>query len=250
MANLGSSRWSDGWTIAAVEVNGKIAAHLNGAVRSFWPGEYLVPDLPACPPRVGAAVRVHVPSESFSMQPGFYFAFGESLEDRRDGVDFVRFYWSVQASAAPNLIHGLSERFNHFFVPFRFKCLTQRAHFVRLDPAVLYVDRRFYLIAAELATEVYTQVSHEVRSMSPLFTKQLAPGLGIAEDPGNGESFGMNRCGIAAEGLWEAYSRNVSGEARLDLIEESFARRGLSLARPYLNPGSIDEYEFLEPTGE
>jgi len=249
MANLGRSRWSEGWAVAAVEANGKIVAHLNGAMRTFWPGEYLVPDLPATSPRVGAAVRMHVVTESFSMQPGYYFSFGESLEDRRDGVDVVRFYWAVEATEAPTLIRALTERFNRFAVPFRFKCPTHPARFARLDAAVLYVNCKFYQIAAELASELYGRVRQGMRSMSPLFTKQLAPGLGFAEDPGNAESFGMHRCGITAEGLWEAHTRNVSGESRLASMEECFARHGLSLDHPYLNPGSIDQYEFPEPPG-
>lgn len=248
-ANTGQSRWSSGWTIVGVEPSGKVAAQMNAVTRSFWPGEYLIPDLPASPPRIGASVRVHVGTASFTMQPGFFFVLGESLDNRQEGIELVRFYWSIEAAAAPILIQLLTERFNQFVVPFRFKCLTQRENYKRLDPAVLYVGRRFYRITAELASEVYARVGSQMRPASPLFTKNLLPGLALAEDPETRESFGMHRCGIVAEGLWEAHVRGVPAEQRLAVLEECFERHGLSLSRPYLNPGSIDDYDFAVAGG-
>lgn len=53
----------------------------------------------------------------------------------------------------------------------------------------------------------------------PLFTKPLAPGLGLAEDPGDRLSFGQSRCRIAAEGLVRAHAQGVTDTAgRVDLL--------------------------------
>jgi HopA1 effector protein family len=114
-----------------------------------------------------------------------------------------------------------------------------------LDPAVLYLDKKYYQIGAQLVAEAYVHVRDHVKPTSPILTKVLAPGLSLAEDPPNGASFGMHRCGILAESLWEAHARGVAGDAaQLDLVETSFAKREVALERPYLNPGSVDWYTF------
>lgn len=246
-ANTGKPRWSEGWTIVGVEPSGRITAQLSGMRRSFWPGEYVVPDLPASPPRVGAQARVYVATASFDLQPGFFFIFGESIDDRRDSIEFVRFYWSVEAPAAPNLVRLLSQHLNAFGVPFQLKCQVKAAHYVRLDPVVLYFDRRYFPIVAEIAATVHARNLDQFRPISPLFTKSLAPGLAIAEDPGSGRSFGMHRCGLVAEALYSARERGTTGEGKLEAIERHFAGYGFSLDRPYLNPGSIDDYDFPYP---
>jgi hypothetical protein len=83
----------------------------------------------------------------------------------------------------------------------------------------------------------------------PLFSKYLLPGLGFAEDPGNGESFGMNRCRLLAEAVCRAHaSGEPSALARMAAVREVFGENGLALAAPYLNPGSRDDYPFPVPS--
>jgi hypothetical protein len=79
----------------------------------------------------------------------------------------------------------------------------------------------------------------------PLFTLRLAPGLAFAEDPGTQESFGMCRSRILAQGIWQAHVQGIRGTAeRLKVVEQQFQSQGVSLARPWLNPGSADEFQF------
>jgi hypothetical protein len=76
-----------------------------------------------------------------------------------------------------------------------------------------------------------------------MFTKVLAPGVGLAEDPGRNESFGQHRCGILADGMIRAYERGAKsiGE-RLDIVTECYVSSGIQLNEPYLNPSSTDVY--------
>jgi hypothetical protein len=88
------------------------------------------------------------------------------------------------------------------------------------------------------------EVAAALRPATPLFTLPLAPGIGLAEDPNTGESFGMHRCRLTAEGIVDAWSRGEqSGAARLAAIAAAFTRAGCDLDRPYLSPASAD----LEP---
>jgi hypothetical protein len=78
----------------------------------------------------------------------------------------------------------------------------------------------------------------------PLCSKRIAPGIGLAEEPLTGESFGMHRCRLIAEAI--IYARQ-SGRATVEdgwqVLCEHFAERGQSVTQPWLNPGSIDTYD-------
>src|SRR5262249_51411500 len=88
-------------------------------------------------------------------------------------------------------------------------------------------------------------VTASLLESTPLFTEVLQPGVGIAEDPTSGESFGMHRCRLVAEGLVEAWQRaGKSVENRLQAIATRFEREGLKLDRPHLNAGSTELAEI------
>lgn len=243
--NAGRERWERGWQIVAVLPSGQVHAERGDISRLLWPGEFVSEDGFGVPPRQGAAIRLFAPSESTTVQPGFYFAFGDPAAEPIGLYAIVRFYWHVGAAGAPALLRALTARLNRFQVPYRFKCLRYRSLYGRRDAAVLFVSRRFFRLSAELLPAVYAELRADLDVDSPLFSKALAPGLGLAEDPGSGDSFGMHRCGLVAEGLWEAFQRGLTaGPARLEAVADRFQREGLSLERPYLNAGSNDDYAF------
>ena len=248
-ANAGQERWETGWRIAQALSSGQIAVQRNGLSRLLWPGEYLAPDGSAGMPQRGGFVSVYCKKHSTQLQPGFYFAFGETLADEQDETNPVRFYWNVQASGATDLVRGITEALNRFQVPFRFKCLTRAGLYERTDAAVLYVAKRWYRIVAELLTGTYQNLAPHLRAETPLFSKPLAAGLGLAEDPGNGESFGSHRCRLVAEALCQAEAQGRrTPEARLEEIDKHFSQVGLRLDSAYLGPGSLDTYDW--PVGE
>jgi hypothetical protein len=187
---------------------------------------------------------VFFPKESLTLQPGFYFAFGETVTEPSDEYGLIRFYWNINHQGAVRLIELCTRELNRFLVPFRIKCLTSCSQYTRLDAAVLYLNKRYYRIARELLTGVHEDLAGFLGPETPLFTKRLAPGLALAEDPGNGESFGTDRCRILAEAIWSAYQRGEQGVAeRLVEVAKQFKAYGLDLDRPYLNSRTIDQYE-------
>ncbi|HEX8697161.1 MAG TPA: T3SS effector HopA1 family protein [Longimicrobium sp.] len=244
-ANPTRERWEQGWEIAQILASGQVIARLHGRTRFLWPGEFLSRDGPGMQPRPGMRVSVHAPRESATMQPGFYFAFGESPFDQGDELDLVRLYWHVDDAGAPALLRHLAGALNRYGVPFRFKTLSLRSAYVRADPAVLYVSHRYFRITAELALEgVIPRVAAHLSPETPLFTRALAPGLALAEDPDTGESFGMARCRVLAEGVWQAHTAGLrTPEERMRAVAAHFAAAGVDLERPWLNPGSIDRYD-------
>ena len=118
------------------------------------------------------------------------------------------------------------------------------ASYDRADAAVLYVGSRYFPIAARIVSSVREKAPLE--AATPLFTKTLWPGVGAAVEPGTGESFGVHRCRLAAEGMVEAWRQGEpSTEGRLAAIEARFSAAGLDLWRPWLGPDGVDP--FLPP---
>jgi hypothetical protein len=244
-ANQSQARWEDGWQMQYGMPNGQVIAQRGALIRMLAPGEFVDLGGAGMALAPGATLRLHVARESRSMQPGFYYAFGETLSDSSGEISVVRFYWNVPLEAAAELLLLVSGALNRWRVPFRFKIAGNRAVFERSDSAVLYVARRYAPLVYELASAIYQQVQPRLRKDVPLFTLGLGPGLGFAEDPGTPESFGLSRCRLLAQGLWLAHTRGVeeSGE-RLANIKEAFGTEGISLERPWLNAAALDEFAF------
>jgi hypothetical protein len=246
-ANASRERWDAGWQLLQALPSGQIVAGKGAMTRMVWPGEFHGHGPPGAAPRPGTEISLFAPRESRTTQPGFYFVFGEALVDQQDDFGVVRLYWNVTADGAPTLVGGITQALNRLAIPFRFKCLCFPNLFDRSDAAVLYVAKRHYRITAALLADVHRAVRPTLKTPTPLFAKPLADGLGLAEDPKTGESFGMSRCHLLAEAVCQAHERGLdAAEARLNAVAAAFAAAGLSLERPYLNAGSTDRYEFQE----
>ena len=243
IANAGRDRWEEGWTITEIHSGGQVTAERAGAVRSLWPGQFLSKDGPGARPRVGARISLFYPKESSSLQPGFYYSFGETPEDDGAALGLVRAYWNVRLEGAPRLVELLTERLNRFQVPFRLKCAVLPGEYARTDVAVLYLAKRSFPIFADLLCDVYPELRPHLDEEVPLFALRLAPGVGIAEDPGNGESFGQHRCRVLAESCWSAFLRGgLSPEELLAETRKRLAEAGADPDYLYLNAGSLDVY--------
>lgn len=242
-ANPGRERWEAGWQVKQALSTGRVVAERHGATRFLWPGEFLASDAPGTPPRAGVRITVWKPRESATMQPGFYFVFGEPGFE--DDAPLLRVYWNVTAAGAPALTAAVAGTLNRWGVPFRYKCLSGAALYPRTDSAVLYVARRAWPLVRELVAQVHEDVAGHLGADVPLFARRLARGMAVAEDPGNGESFGMQRCRLVAEGLWTAWRAGQHGtRERLQAVRDAFGRAGVSLDEPWLAAGSTARYEM------
>lgn len=247
-ANCTRERWEQGWQIAQVLPSGQVMAQRGAASRAVWPGQFLSKDGPGVPPRPGSQISLCYLKESVSVQPGFYYVFGETPEEESHGFGLVRVYWNVDAPGAPALVRLLSARLNRFHVPFRFKCSVTCGQYERTDVAVAYLAKRYFPVFADLLIDIHPQVRASLAGDVPLFAKRLAAGVGVAEDPGNGESFGQHRCRVLAQTLWSCFlAGSQSLSARLAEFGRQLGRNGVDPRRLYLNAGSLDGYELPAP---
>jgi len=231
-ANAGSGSWESGWTVDRRDGDDAIVATPRLRVR-VSASECRADD--GGPIRPGVAVRVRLPKELPALSPGFFVVLGAAEFDRVTSGDTLRVYWHITAAGAPALVRALSSRLNAEIVPFRLKIANHPVRFDRCDAAVLYVPiEAFDVIRGGLA-DIATALTSSLRPKIPAFTRAFAPGVGLAESPTTGESFGEHRCGLLANGIVDAHEQGVAaGAARVEAVIESLAASGVKVDAPYL----------------
>jgi hypothetical protein len=241
-ANTGHGYWEDGWEVRAVQ--GAEALLCRGGVElRAKPGEYRLPVRVPLAPGVGVSLRL--PKERLNLSPGFYVAMGDTADPTPLSHPLVRLYWHLAPAGAVPFVSLVTSALNRAGVPFTLKVLSDSDRFDRRDAGVVYVGRSWLPVVTPLLAEVYDTLAPFVRPGVPALTKVLVPGLALAEDPGNGASFGMHRCRLLAEAMVRARALGErSAAGRLRIAAERFSEEGLDLARPYLGAGSSDGYRW------
>lgn len=183
---------------------------------------------------------LRLPAVLPDVSPGFVTVLGREPLDRA-AHPVVRLYWNLQPWSAVDLISELTGRLNGANLPFQLKVVNHPGRYVRCDAAVLYLHAGDLHIAGQIVSSVYASVRVGLKSPVPALTLRLAPGLGLAEEPAGGESFGMHRCGLVAEGLLRGWERGADASSeRLAVVLETLRAAGVDPEWPYLNPGSTD----------
>jgi HopA1 effector protein family len=242
-ANTSRERWDTDWMIYQLGANGQVFVRKGERERIAMPGTFISDFVMGQALQIGASVRLRAPREATGLQPGYYFAFGETLDEVAEQLSLVRFYFHCAAENAAPLLAALSSALNRFQVPFQVKAPISPALYGRTDAVVLYVAARFFAIVARIASSVREHTALDLTV--PLFTKQLWPGIGVAVEPGTGESFGSHRCRLCAEGIVDAWREGKQdAAARLKAAAARFATAGLDITRPYLGPGWVDLFSL------
>jgi HopA1 effector protein family len=249
-ANHGVGFYDPDWQIIGEEDDGILKIKKNELSLYIDRNSYLQPTQIDAP--VGSIVSVKMPHNL--IQNGFYIAvsnFG-SFNNSLAPIDsqIIRFYFNITADGAIALMEALTVALNLAEVPFNFKVLYNPTDYNRYDPGVLYIQRSYYSIVHRILEKIYPQHQAHFKSPIPLFTKQIAPGLAIAEEPdrkfGEAESFGLNRCQIVANALIQATKEgNPTPESKLAAIFRGFDKMGISLEYPFLNADAVDIYSAL-----
>lgn len=243
--NPTATRWESGWKVFQLEQNGAAHVQKGDSAMLAQPGQYAFPGNYGRVPMVGEFVDILVSPESFTLQQGSYFAFGDTIASDYDFARLVRFYFNAPSQQAAWLLATIGAAFNRYFIPYRFKCAVDPAGFDRTDSVVVYLGRRFLSTALRLLVPLTDEFEARLRPGTPLFTAQLLNGVGAADDPGTGESFGQSRSRMLADGIvdaWEAGSSDLAG--RRIAVEARFARAGISLQQPHLAQGLVDLYTW------
>lgn len=241
-ANAGRGAHESGWKVHAIDAE-HVVVERRG-LRAWARPDEICQVAGRLDP--GTAIAVRVPNELRNALPGFYIAIGDEELLPSEVAPIVRLYWNVVADAAPALMRSTTSRLNAAGVPFRFKMLEDPGRFNRCDAAVLYMPIGQFAAAAQVVAAIHQEVREDLGIRIPALTKHLGKGLALAEDPGGGDSFGLHRCRLVAEGIvWAHEHRLRSSHKRLAAVMACFRAAGLDGDKPYLNAGSEDTYSTL-----
>jgi hypothetical protein len=240
-ANHGKGIWETGWQLTGEEVDtGMMIVRKNEL--NFWVEKERVrlTDDNGC--------MVKVEKECRLLNAHFYYAYGNT--DKTQIAAFedqsLRFYWNIHASAAIAYIDAVTEILNGHNIHFITKVLSEPAAYTRSDAAVLYIDRSQLDEVLSLIPLIYERVKPDIKPTVPLFAKQLLPGVGFAEDPSNGLSFGISRSKLIAETLYYCIQEGIfDHEQWEEKLDEAFEKAGISITFPYAQDCNIEQYESL-----
>ena len=189
------------------------------------------------------------------IQNGFYVAVGNaglhSSNNQNGSQNIVRIYFNLTNQSAPKIVNRLTKQLNKTSIPFSFKTLYNPSDYSkRCDCAVLYFDKENYDVIKQALKSIYSEHQACFQNRVPLFTKMLAPGLALAEEPNlkfsERESFGQNRCHIVAKSLLEAKQKEINNlEERVATIIKNFSSLEIDIQHPYLNANSENIYTPL-----
>lgn len=237
-ANCGRGTWQTGWRVTAADAETVTVVRPDG-LRLLAPAD-------DCRIAGGAGMRagVRLPKELTGLRPGFYLALGDAPPPPAGG-GLVRLYWNVAAGGAITFVARVTYALNRAGLPFRLELLDNPARYGRQPAAALVLAKTDVASAIELLRALLRTLAQHLADAVPAFTKPLARGLALGEDPADGRRFGEHRCHLVAEAVVTASEQGLrTTQQRLAVVRERFRAAGLSLDAPYLGPGSDDAYEL------
>jgi hypothetical protein len=244
-SNLGEGYFDPGWSVLRQESNGSLAVIKGGLTLHIERDLHLQPAEQSA--SVGNLVAVRMPRNL--VQNGFYTAVSDVGSDTYPQT--VRVYFNLTPEGAIAVMESLTRELNQIKIPFTFKVLYNPSDYGRYDSGVLYFKKSNYQAIRQVLRNVYEENQSHFRAEIPLFTKLLASGIALAEEPdfkfAKFESFGMNRCQIVANGLLEARNKgDESLQSRMASIYQHFSLLGIDWQHAYLNANSEDIYTPLD----
>ncbi|MEV0819844.1 T3SS effector HopA1 family protein [Nonomuraea rubra] len=223
-ANSGRGSLEGGWRVRGADRRGTMVVK-NGLELTVDAAE-LIGD--------GEWVAMRLPKELPELSPGFHLVCADRPIEAVPGRSMLRLYWNLRADGAVPFVAAATRLLNAADAAFRLKVLNDPAAFTRCDAAVVYLAGDDFPALAEPIAALRAEIGGFLSPRTPVFTAELAPGLGLAEDPATGESFGEHRCRLLAEAVVRAHESGTPDV--LAAVEEHFARAGIDLDAPHLNP--------------
>jgi HopA1 effector protein family len=191
-------------------------------------------------PAIGDVVSIYLPNNLVGSDT--YIAVGDLGAPNRS--QSVQLYFNFTPNAAIAIMQELTQELNILKIPFQFAILHNPELFYRYDAGSLWLSRSDYFSIQTILRKIYQARQTEFCLNVPLFSKQLAPGLGIVEVPTTMNTFGEQRCEQLGTGLLIAIEQGKSlATDKLDIICQALSAAEINLLQPYLNPLMSDCYD-------
>lgn len=236
-AHAATEHFLPGWRVDRVAAGGQAVIRRHTDVLDLAPGDYANLARPGAPARAGDAVAVTARRDAVDVQGGWWVTFGTVGAVEPDRM--IRVYWNCPAGAIGHLVCALTAALESRGVRYTFKCPVSPELYDRADAAVAYLGQRDWALVTDALRTVHSRVASRLRPAIPPLTLRAGQGVGVAEDPGDGRSFGQVCARAVAEGVLAAWARGVRAD---DPVLETVAARlealGLRPDRPHLRTDS------------
>jgi hypothetical protein len=236
-AHWATEQFETGWVARAVGPLGAIAAFRGGDELHLYPPDYVNVTRLAAPVRVGDSVAVTKRRDAAEPQDGWWLTWGAAGAAPAESM--LRVYWNSGADGVAPLVNAITAVLENLELPYTMKCPADTTLFGRTDALVLYLAPDVWSAAKAGLRSAYERTAARIRPAAPPLTLRLANGVGIAEDPANGSSFGQSRALAVADGVLEVLAAgHVDTEDIIATLATRLSAHGISPDRPYLRHGS------------
>jgi HopA1 effector protein family len=244
-SNTGEGYLDSNWQVVAETEDRELVVVKDGLHLHIDRHRYLDPDLAYV--TIGSTIPIYLPPSLVGEDT--YIIVGNAgtpkVHKPNSGEKFLELYFNFTPDAAVAISTQLTHELNRLKIPFQFAILHDPVLFHRYDAGTLRLSQAGYLAIKPVLTQLHKLQQAEFSVNVPLFSKQLAPGLGLAEVPTAPGSFGMQRCELVAKGLIAAIEQDrTTATDKFELIQQQWTIAGLDLRQPYLNPLRSDCYDF------
>ncbi|HEV7186288.1 MAG TPA: T3SS effector HopA1 family protein [Blastococcus sp.] len=166
--------------------------------------------------------------------PSFVVAAGSPV-----GGETASCFLHLRPGTAPDLFARVVTTLDGYGLDFRAELAGDPEACRRADAAVLTVHRDDIPAVARVALRLEERAPFALDPAVPAFTRQVAPGVALADQPGGGTSFGRHRSRLIAAGLVAAGSGAGPAHRRAAVLA-SLTKAGLDPAALHVNPGNPD----------
>jgi hypothetical protein len=191
------SPWSDGWIVLSTDAEANVVAGKGENKRWAAAGRYAGCGRAGLPPMPGDRVSLPDYLSWRDTETGQWAAQSTMVPDE----PLVRIYVNVGPDGVGHAVHRIVEWLADEKLRFRMKCPGSANGFARADALVLYLASADWPARRAGVLAWAEEIEPLVRPGHPALTLPLAPGLGFAEDPGDGRSFGQHRCALLAQAI-------------------------------------------------
>ncbi|MCD7041270.1 T3SS effector HopA1 family protein [Pseudomonas sp. MAFF 311095] len=226
------------WQVLEQLGGGALAVQQGRVARRVEAGEYLFDGVPARAIR-GQHVKVQRAAWTDQLDPAFIYLFGETPQDTCNEDCLLRYYVAPRPARLGEVVQALSHALDQVRVPYLLKYPSEPTVWMRQDAVVLYIAARHGRQVHGLLGCYADWLRTRLRSASPLWTWPLLPGLGVAQDPGDGRSFGESRCRALALALLDAACH---GTDLLQAVQVQFGLCCIDWDYPHLEADPEDRY--------
>jgi hypothetical protein len=251
-SNVGKSYFDPGWLILREEEDGSLAVQKQDLTLHIQRDRHL--QKTEQPASIGSSVAVRLPLNLLIGE--FYVAVGNAglvTQASKDECSLLNFYFNLTSKSLAAAMQSITQQLNALSLPFTFQTICDPTLGDRYSTAILRIAQDRYETVRPILGHFYQAQYAQFRPKVPLFTKPLAPGLSLAEEPkepgqscATPEKFGISCCQIVASALLEAHNSGYhSPQDRMSFILQNFLAQKINLRHPYLNAGSADTYGVL-----